>query len=71
MSILSKYQTFLKAHITQNKDTITHTRIGDRDSKIYGGAYSILDSELDEFYSLYTKAVIDANKTTKKVVPTA
>tara|TARA_B100001758_G_scaffold205320_1_gene185553 strand:+ start:8911 stop:11679 length:2769 start_codon:yes stop_codon:yes gene_type:complete len=61
MSILSKYQTFLKAHFTQNKDTITHTRIGDRDSKIYGGAYSILDSELDEFYSLYTKAVIDGN----------
>ena len=59
MSQLSKYQSFLKAHISQNKDTITHTRIGDKAANIYGGAYCIPESELDEFYNLYSKNVIE------------
>ncbi len=59
MSQLTKYQHFLKTHTAQSKECITHTRIGDRDSNIYGGAYSISESEIDQFYDLYTKNVIE------------
>ena len=61
MTQLSKYQHFLKSHITQNKEHITHTRIGDKESKIYGGAYCIPENEIDQFYELYTKVVIQGN----------
>ena len=61
MSQLIKYQQFLKSHSTQHKDCITHTRIGDRNSNIYGGAYSIAENEIDQFYELYTKVVIEGN----------
>ena len=59
MSTLSRYQSFLKLHLTQDRDKITHTRIGDKDSKIYGGAYHIPESDMKEFYALYTKNVIE------------
>ena len=61
MSILSKYQRFLKTHLTQDRESITHTRIGDRDSNVYGGAYCISEQDMSEFYSLYTKTVIEGS----------
>jgi len=61
MSILSKYQKFLKSHLTQDKESITHTRIGDRDSNVYGGAYCISEQDMNEFYALYTKTVIEGS----------
>ena len=59
MSQISKYQQFLKSHSTKEKESITHTRIGDRDSKIYGGAYCIPESDIGQFYDLYSKCVIE------------
>ena len=59
MTTLSKYQKFLKGHLTQSKDSITHTRIGDRASNVYGGAYCITEQDLEEFYNLYSKVVIE------------
>ena len=56
-------QSFLKKY-TYKKSSggkITHTRIGDK-KKIYGGAYSIPDDKLAEFYKLYYKHVfVDKN----------
>ena len=61
MSQISKYQQFLKSHSTKDKDSITHTRIGDRNSNIYGGAYCIPESDIGQFYELYSKCVIEGS----------
>ena len=61
MTILSKYQRFLKDHLTQDKNSITHTRIGDRNSNIYGGSYCINEQDMEEFYILYGKTVIEGS----------
>lgn len=45
---------FLIKHNGKNDhNNITHTRIGDADSKIYGGSYAINSDELPIFYNLY------------------
>jgi P4 family phage/plasmid primase-like protien len=45
---------FLIKHNGKNDhNNITHTRIGDADSKIYGGSYAINSDELPTFYNLY------------------
>jgi phage/plasmid-associated DNA primase len=48
---------FLKAHKTAKKGEITHTRIGDKELKIYGGSYSITDKDESEFYRKYFESV--------------
>ena len=43
-----------------NKDdikTCTHTRIGNRELKIYGGAYHIPKEDEEQFYKLYYNRV--------------
>ena len=50
---------FLDSHKAKDGDEITHTRIGDHKSKIYGGKYNIPDNDLEEFFTLYKKDIID------------
>jgi P4 family phage/plasmid primase-like protien len=50
---------FLDSHKAKDGDEITHTRIGDHKSKIYGGKYNIPDEELEEFFALYKKDIVD------------
>jgi len=47
-------EAFLKLYTykKESEQEITHTRIGDK-KKIYGGAYSIPDDKMNEFYKLY------------------
>jgi P4 family phage/plasmid primase-like protien len=56
-------ESFLKKY-KYNKDDenteITHTRIGDK-KKIFGGAYSIPDDQLNRFYQLYYNEVFEKN----------
>lgn len=40
-----------------NRAAITHTRIGDKESNIYGGSYSIPQEELPQFYELYCQKI--------------
>jgi P4 family phage/plasmid primase-like protien len=47
-------ENFLKKHLYKKEGdlSITHTRIGDK-KKIFGGAYSISEDQMSEFYKLY------------------
>ena len=51
---------FLKDHTKKptSDSSPTHTRIGDKDSKIAGGAYYIPDEKWDMFMDLYWNDVI-------------
>uniref|UniRef100_A0A6C0D202 SF3 helicase domain-containing protein n=1 Tax=viral metagenome TaxID=1070528 RepID=A0A6C0D202_9ZZZZ len=51
-----------KAGQPSNTKLITNTRIGDKDSNIYGGSYHIPDDEYDLFLSLYYRDIIVKNK---------
>ena len=55
---------FLKKHYWTKKSglVLTHTRIGCKDSNIYGGSYHIPNSDLDTFHRLYYDEVIRDNK---------
>ena len=56
---------FLNNHKSKEKDKndiITHTRIGDKKSNIYGGSYNISYNDLPEFYKLYYKHVFEKKK---------
>ena len=46
---------FLSKHNAKNDKTggFTHTRIGDKESNIFPGSYSIPAEELPTFYQLY------------------
>ena len=44
---------FLTAHKSNGSGDITHTKIGNTQLGIYGGAYSIPQEKFDEFYNLY------------------
>ena len=48
-----KLDDFLKLNISNKNKSITHTRIGDKTNKIYGGAYHIEESDEDNFMCLY------------------
>ena len=54
---------FLVKHSTKTNvgGSLTHTRIGDKDLNIYGGAYVIPKEELQLFHSLYYDHVIVKN----------
>jgi len=55
---------FLKDHTKKptSDSSPTHTRIGDKDSKIAGGAYYIPDEKWDIFMNLYWNDVIQKKK---------
>jgi len=53
---------FLTAHKSNGSGDITHTKIGNTQLGIYGGAYSIPHEKSDEFYNLYCKEVIQGGK---------
>lgn len=55
---------FLKDHSKkpQNDSSPSHTRIGDKESKIAGGAYYIPDNKWNTFMDLYWKDVIQKKK---------
>lgn len=51
--------TFLKTHCAVKGGGFTHTRIGDKDEKIFGGTYNIPDDELETFMNLYYEEVFE------------
>jgi len=51
--------TFLKTHCAVKGGEFTHTRIGDKDEKIFGGSYNIPDDELETFMNLYYQEVFE------------
>jgi len=62
---MTSLTTFLNLHKTtlakKNESQITHTRIGNKENKIYGGSYSIKDEDEDKFYDLVYKEIIQNN----------
>ena len=46
---------FLLSHRAKDGEEVTHTRIGDSKSNIYGGKYNIPDNELHDFFEIYKK----------------
>jgi P4 family phage/plasmid primase-like protien len=50
-------EEYLKLHTASKGETITHTRIGDKDKGIYGGAYHIDSAEWSEFMAKYYQNV--------------
>ena len=65
MTSKQSISNYLKAH-THDKSkhaSISNTRIGDKDSGIYGGSYHISDEEYPEFIKLYGEQIIAKNKT--------
>lgn len=57
------FDTFIKIRSAGNDKQITHTRIGDKDLKIYGGSFHIDESENDDFVDAYFKKVfVDGHK---------
>ncbi len=69
-TVVTKYagfNDFMLKHLIKKGDPttnrpITNTRIGDKDSQIYGGSYSIPDTEYQTFLQLYAKDILSANK---------
>jgi len=69
-TVVTKYAgftDFMMKHLIKKGDPITNkpitnTRIGDKDSQIYGGSYSIPDNEYQVFLQLYAKDILNANK---------
>ena len=64
MTSKQSISNYLKAH-TYDKSkhaSISNTRIGDKDSGIYGGSYHIPDEEYPEFIKLYGEQIIAKNK---------
>ena len=58
----SMFDSFIRSRPAGNGRPSTHTRIGDRDLKIYGGNYHIPDSDNEQFLQLYFDHVFkDAN----------
>lgn len=55
-------QQFLKDNRTNDKEKITHTKIGDKELNIYGGSYHIPVEKENEFYNLYYNYVFKNKK---------
>ena len=59
----SPLDIFLIEHkYVKGTNELTHTRIGDVDENIYGGSYSISNSDIDEFNELYYHHVFTKKK---------
>jgi len=61
MSPNTEYIQYLNSRKTEEKNLITHTRIGDKSLNIFGGKYYIPENELPTFYKLYHERVIINN----------
>ena len=73
-TVVTKYAgftDFMMKHLIKKGDPankpITNTRIGDKESQIYGGSYSIPDNEYQAFLQLYAKDIL--NTLSVSVVP--
>ena len=61
MSTMKKsFDSYLNSHYSQKGQGHTHTRIGDANLSIKGGAYTI--SNMPEFYQKYVKHVFEDGK---------
>ena len=49
----SMFDSFIRARPAGNGRPSTHTRIGDRELKIYGGNYHVPDSDNEQFLQTY------------------
>lgn len=60
----SNYFDFMRGHLIPKDSELrpTHTRIGDRDTNIFGGSYHISEEEYPEFLDLYFQEVFVNNK---------
>ena len=70
-NVVTKYagfNDFMMKHLIKKGDPatttrpITNTRIGDKESQIYGGSYSIPETEYQTFLQLYAKDILATNK---------
>ena len=55
---MSPLGVFLQKHKIKKGEQYTHTRIGDKNSEIYGGAYFIPISQMKQFHKVYTNDVL-------------
>jgi P4 family phage/plasmid primase-like protien len=53
----ASFDEYLKSHVANKGEQFTHTRIPDKDLKIYGGIYNICDEEHDNFLNNYFEKV--------------
>ena len=51
------FEEYMKTHTASKGEPITHTRIGDKEKSIYGGAYQIGSAEWSEFMRIYYQQV--------------
>ena len=58
---INDLQRFLRNHKANDKENITHTRIGDKKLGIFGGSYCIDEQELTKFLNVYSKTVFKDN----------
>ena len=58
MTTTKNVNNFLFEHKKKNDETITHTRIADKNLNIYGGVYHISNEDKEEFDKSYYKSVI-------------
>jgi P4 family phage/plasmid primase-like protien len=49
----SSFDEYIKTHIAGKGESFTHTRIPDKELKIYGGIYNICDEEQESFLNHY------------------
>lgn len=49
----SSFDEYIKTHIAGKGESFTHTRIPDKELKIYGGIYNICDEEQENFLNHY------------------
>ena len=58
----SNFDDFIKSKIAQKGTPYTHTRIGDKELKIYGGSYAITDEDNETFLNRYHQKVFVEGK---------
>lgn len=61
-SINNNFDDFIKSKAAQKGTTYTHTRIGDKELKIYGGCYSVTDEDNESFLARYYQKVFVEGK---------
>ena len=53
----TRFDSFIKSCTAAKGQSFTHTRIPDKEKKIYGGAYTISDDREEDFYTNYYEKV--------------
>ena len=49
----TRFDSFIKSCTAAKGQSFTHTRIPDKDRKIYGGAYVVSEDKEEDFYTQY------------------